>query len=678
MPIIDLNHVIEDQRLAVGEEIEEVIGDAIGPGRRTVVGVSRALHHAERHLDAGDRSLLLRRQCRGDVVAVRIEIFERLGGRERRAHDRPIGQIDVREGHVPGDGVESLVAGPDLLDHGAARRRDRRLVVGPRDRDGDRDEGDFVVGVEIVVDADHVGQGQRLAGGEEVEQFVGHRVGPDRRAVVVVVAVGDDVDLDLGRRDVLLLQVGERGGDVLLAGALVDVVRRTGEVHLHRRPVALVEVEEGDPAGHLVRRNIAGLVGLLGQGERRLDVAVEIEAARLGRPGNAAAGRRVIGRRRRHTARLVEIDEGWDRDVARRGLDHQAVAGLRDRVGEVGGQLGVAVVVRELQREHVRDQLLDIGRHQRIGDRDVAAADLDHLAGLVDRRDRQQRDLVEQDVGAGGAVRLDQHLEARLRLRIAAAGRNDEIDLGQHRRAADAHGGNRRIDLHVAVLGGLAGNEGNGARDQAEQRGIVRPVGVVHHLVQHHPRIGGQAEHSAIDEGDAKRRIGAGRDDVALLDIVAIVQDDRDAVADRGRAAGQLGDVADDLRRGGAGCGLRVLDMARQRVDDVAGEVGAVGRGDRRALVAPEIIMNDELVTVMGQHEVAACALEVAVEDQVGVGNDERAVGHVAMPLGDEGLGGKGIGIAVAGRARALAIQEGCSVKFASVIQPATIKRVKM
>ena len=92
--------------------------------------------------------------------------------------------------------------------------------------------------------------------------------------------------------------------------------------------------------------------------------------------------------------------------------------------------------------------------------------------------------------------------------------------------------------------------------------------------------------------------------------------------------------MADDLRRGGTGRGLRILDVTRERADDVAGEVGAIGRGDRGALVAPEIIVNDEVMAVVRQHEIETRALELAVEDQVGVGNDDRAFGHVAMRFG--------------------------------------------
>ena len=37
--------------------------------------------------------------------------------------------------------------------------------------------------------------------------------------------------------------------------------------------------------------------------------------------------------------------------------------------------------------------------------------------------------------------------------------RNVEVDLDQHRGAADAHGRDRRIDLHVAVFCGFAGDK---------------------------------------------------------------------------------------------------------------------------------------------------------------------------------------------------------------------------
>ena len=85
-------------------------------------------------------------------------------------------------------------------------------------------------------------------------------------------------------------------------------------------------------------------------------------------------------------------------------------------------------------------------------------------------------------------------------------------------------------------------------------------------------------------------------------------------------------------------------------------------------LFAPEIIVNDELVAVVGQHEGETCALEVTVEDQVRVGNHERAVGHVTVRLRDEGLGGKGIDMEIGGRVETLAVQKDRGVQFSSGI----------
>src|SRR5262249_43762448 len=107
-----------------------------------------------------------------------------------------------------------------------------------------------------------------------------------------------------------------------------------------------------------------------------------------------------------------------------------------------------------------------------------------------------------------------------------------------------------------------------------------------------------QAEHRAVDEGYADRRVRAGLDDVAFLDIVSVVQDDRDAVADRSRGTLQLGEMSDDLPRRRTGSGLADLDIAGQRLDDVAGEMRTIGRSQRGALLALEIIMQHELAVV--------------------------------------------------------------------------------
>ena len=72
--------------------------------------------------------------------------------------------------------------------------------------------------------------------------------------------------------------------------------------------------------------------------------------------------------------------------------------------------------------------------------------------------------------------------------------------------------------------------------------------------------------------------------------------------------------MADHGGRAGAAVGLRKLDMAGERADDVAGQMGAVGRGQRRPLLALEIILQHQLAIVRGKDEVDARSLEVAVE----------------------------------------------------------------
>ena len=98
-------------------------------------------------------------------------------------------------------------------------------------------------------------------------------------------------------------------------------------------------------------------------------------------------------------------------------------------------------------------------------------------------------------------VRFDEHLE--FDRRRVALGWDGKVDLNQNRCTTDANGRHGRIDFHVAVLGRLTRDECDGPLHQAEQRGIVRPIGVVDHFVEDHPRIRREAEHGAVDESDA-------------------------------------------------------------------------------------------------------------------------------------------------------------------------------
>ena len=109
------------------------------------------------------------------------------------------------------------------------------------------------------------------------------------------------------------------------------------------------------------------------------------------------------------------------------------------------------------------------------------------------------------------------------------------------------------------------------------------------------------------------------------------MQNDRDAVADRGRGFGELGDVADDLARGRGAARLAVLNMTGERVDEIAGQVSAIGGCQRRALLALEVIVKDQFAVVVGQDQVDARPLEVRIEKQVRVGNDDRVRGNLRV-----------------------------------------------
>ena len=130
-------------------------------------------------------------------------------------------------------------------------------------------------------------------------------------------------------------------------------------------------------------------------------------------------------------------------------------------------------IVGEFYREHIGDELLHLRRKRNVRDADHALTYLDLLAGLIDQRHLRKRVLVEKNVRTGGPIRLEQNVESRRgrgRRSIRVRKRDLEVDLDQHRGAADAHRRDRRIDLHIAVFCGLAGNKGDGAGNQAEQR----------------------------------------------------------------------------------------------------------------------------------------------------------------------------------------------------------------
>ena len=83
--------------------------------------------------------------------------------------------------------------------------------------------------------------------------------------------------------------------------------------------------------------------------------------------------------------------------------------------------------------------------------------------------------------------------------------------------------------------------------------------------------------------------------------------------------------MTDDLAGAGAAVRrLRVFDVAGQRVDKITGKMGAVGRGQRRALLALEVIMQDQFLIVLGKDQIDAGPLEISVEKQMRVRDDDR------------------------------------------------------
>ena len=398
-----------------------------------------------------------RRQCRGDVMALRIEIAERLGGRDTGTHDRTVGQIGIGEGDRARNRVDRGIAGADTLGNGTAASGNRRRIVGAGDDDGDGLERGLVVGREIVVDPRQIGQRQGLVGSQEVEGAIGDVVGPGRRAVVDLVGVLHHGERHFHRLDRRNLRWRQRRGDITVLRVLVfeRIERR-----LRGRLIAGVDVGISDLAGQRILRRTGGEPGTFGEGG--------IGGDDIRRPRNMLHpfwGRAAV-RSPGIVENLGEFQSYGDILPGRRFDEHR----LRDDgIGEL--LVGLRIYqVSELQRKDVGDDLLRIGRqlHGRQEVDGTLAVDDRLRAGLIDGRDRRQRGLVEQDIGAGGAVGFDQHLE--FRRRRAALARHHEIDFDQHRGAADAHGRHRSVDLHVAFLGGTAGDKRDRALDQADQR----------------------------------------------------------------------------------------------------------------------------------------------------------------------------------------------------------------
>ena len=393
---------------------------------------------------------------------LRLRIARQIGVCVRRLQNKSrrmgVRQIDV----LIGDRATGRQCCGRILNYRAGRRgqsrHDRRHVIGASgDRYCKRLEGRLVVRREIVVDLRDIGQRQRFAGGNKVKGAVDDAVGPGHRTGVLVGGVGDQDKIGFHRRDVGKLLRVQRRGDVVVLGVLVG--KRT-ELRLHRRRIAGVEVGKPDDADSRIDRRA------LRNADRFDKRAVDGKDGR--RPRNVRIGVDRPGRarnRRRDAGGQVHDNREGTRPI--RQFDRRECL-RNDRIRELMIlRLGVGIV-GEFQREHVGDELLHIGRQRsRIGRQNSLAEGLDH-SGLIHRRDRRKGNLVEQNIPARGAVRFDQNLE--FCRRRGALARDVEVDLDQHRGAADAHGGDRGVDFHVAVFGRFAGDKSDGPRHQAEQR----------------------------------------------------------------------------------------------------------------------------------------------------------------------------------------------------------------
>jgi len=264
------------------------------------------------------------------------------------------------------------------------------------------------------------------------------------------------------------------------------------------------------------------------------------------------------------------------------------------------------------------DRLLDLVEPQRLVEDVKLQLDLrDRLVALLGNH-LEVGDWRQRQHGAVAGHRSDQDATAvvdlnRMNLAVALVDHRDRDlavdrgDIENNRSAANAHGRNRRADLHVAGLGDLAGDEAGRALHQSEQRRVRGAAGVVGQVVQHQARAGAEVESGAVDHDQAEAGAAAGLHDVVLQDGVAVVERDGDAVAHNAGAAGHLDDVADHLGggRGGGARGLGVLNVRGHGFDEAGVERRAIRREQRGTLVAIEEV---------GHHH----AMQLIRHDQIG------------------------------------------------------------
>ena len=89
--------------------------------------------------------------------------------------------------------------------------------------------------------------------------------------------------------------------------------------------------------------------------------------------------------------------------------------------------------------------------------------------------------------------------------------------------------------------------------------------------------------------------------------------------------------MTDDLSSLCRRCGLRVVDVAGQRINDVTGKGRTVLGGEGWPCVTLEVVSDDEFLAVARNDQVAADPHILAREQQMRVGNNDVAVRRVML-----------------------------------------------
>ena len=181
------------------------------------------------------------------------------------------------------------------------------------------------------------------------------------------------------------------------------------------------------------------------------------------------------------------------------------------------------------------DLAADGPRRERLAHEGAVA--LGFLPGNLQRRSAEAAAGAGPDRKAGGAARQNAELRAVAAKHFDAAdpavGVGIELygdlaaggaalgHLDQTGGAANAQRRGRRIDLHIAGMGDLGGDEGRGAAHDVEYGGIVGAALLIDEFVHREARVRLQRECRLVVEGDAERAVDIGLQHVVLVDRIA-------------------------------------------------------------------------------------------------------------------------------------------------------------